>query len=109
MPTSAPELLGTAHHLLLNELRQSPHTLLDCVRKLSQQAYDLDTGTLKSSTSTIILYVTRLCCRIVSYVSLLLDYDCGVHETIVGKPCRDMQCAVRPALHCLLRSTLHSL
>ena len=48
---------------------------------------------LKSSTATIILYVTRLCCRVRSYVATLLDYDRGTHETIVGKPCRDLDCA----------------
>ena len=38
VPTSAPELLGTPHHLLLNELMRSPKTVLDGVLKLTRQA-----------------------------------------------------------------------
>ena len=53
VPTSAPELLGTPHHLLLNELTRSPATLVECVLKLAQQASDLDTGTFKASTTTV--------------------------------------------------------
>ena len=37
VPTSAPELLGTAHHLLLNELCRSPDTLLNSVLRLLRQ------------------------------------------------------------------------
>ena len=37
VPTSAPELLGTAHHLLLNELMRSPKTLVEGVLKLARQ------------------------------------------------------------------------
>jgi hypothetical protein len=47
VPTSSPELLGAAQHLLLNELTRSPATLVDAVLKLAQQARDLDTGTFK--------------------------------------------------------------
>ena len=53
MPTSTPELLGTPHHLLLNELTRSPGTLVECVLKLAHQASDLDTGTFKASTTTV--------------------------------------------------------
>jgi hypothetical protein len=52
VPTSAPELLGTPHHLLLNELMRSPCALVDGVLKLAKQATDLDTGTFKASTTT---------------------------------------------------------
>ena len=71
VPTSAPELLGTAHHLLLNELCRSPDTLLGSITKLMKQAVDLDTGTLKSSTATIILFMTRLACRVDNYVQMV--------------------------------------
>ena len=56
VPTSSPSLLGVAHHLLINELRRSPRTVLDGILALAQAAIGLDTGTIKSSTSVIILY-----------------------------------------------------
>jgi hypothetical protein len=59
VPTSAPTLLGTAHHLLLNELCRSPLTLTNAVLGLAKQAIDLDTGSFESSTTTIILYAAR--------------------------------------------------
>ena len=93
VPTSAPELLGTPHHLLLNELCRSPDTLLDGVLKLATQAINLDTGTLKSSTATVILYVCRLGARVDNYLTMLLDYDAGTHEAIVGKPVRGLELA----------------
>ena len=37
VPTSAPELLGTAHHLLINELCRSPDTLLGSITRLMKQ------------------------------------------------------------------------
>ena len=77
VPTSVPTLLGTPHHLLLNELSRSPDTLLDGVLKLCRQACDLDTGTFVSSTTTIILFIVRLASRIDNYVSFLLDYTAG--------------------------------
>jgi len=82
VPTSAPELLGTAHHLLINELCRSPDTLLGSITRLMKQAIDLDTGTLKSSTATIILFMTRLACRVDNYVQMVLDCDAGTHETM---------------------------
>ena len=82
VPTSAPELLATPHSLLINELCRSPSTLLGSIQRLMRQALDLDTGTLKSSTSTIILFVTRLACRIDNYVSMILALADGEHETL---------------------------
>jgi hypothetical protein len=38
VPTLEPSLLGAAHHLLLNELRRSPATLLDGILSLVRQA-----------------------------------------------------------------------
>lgn len=37
VPTTAPKLLGTAHHLLLNELCRSPTTLCESVLSLGRQ------------------------------------------------------------------------
>ena len=65
VPTSAPELLGTPHHLLLNELMRSPTTLVDGILKLARQGTDLDTGTFKASTTTVILRgAPRLTCSL---------------------------------------------
>jgi hypothetical protein len=75
VPSLEPTLLGTSHHLLLNELRRSPDTLLRSVIALAEQAAALDTGSPRSSTATIILYCTRLCARVDSYVTLLLACD----------------------------------
>jgi hypothetical protein len=82
VPTSEPRLLGTPHHLLLNELVRSPDTLLGCVLQLAQQAVGLDTGSFASSTTTIILYVVRLCARIDNYLSFVLAHDGGTHDAI---------------------------
>jgi thiol-disulfide isomerase/thioredoxin len=90
VPTSAPELLGTAHHMLLNELMHSPKTLVEGVLKLAHQATDLDTGTFKASTTTVILYVVRLASRFENYVSFLIQYDAGSHDSIRGKPFRQL-------------------
>ena len=38
VPSSEPELLGTPHHLLLNELSRSPNTVLSGVLTLLRQA-----------------------------------------------------------------------
>ena len=96
VPTTAPELLGTPHHLLLNELIHSPKTLVEGILKLAQQATDLDTGTFKSSTTTVILYVIRAVARFDNYVSFLLQYERGAHDSIRGKPFR--QLSVPPAV-----------
>ena len=44
VPAAEPALLGTAHHLLLNELRRSPDTLLRSVIALARQAACLGVG-----------------------------------------------------------------
>lgn len=90
VPASAPELLGTPHHLLLHELCRSPKTLVEGVLRLAHQATDLDTGTFKASTTTVILYVVRLAARFDNYVSFLLQYDAGEHDSIRGKPFRGL-------------------
>ena len=100
VPTSAPTLLGTPHHLLMNELVRSPSTLVGSVLALARQACNLDTGTLFSSTATVILYAVRLCSRIDNFLSMLLAYDGGTHESIVGQPFRGLELGpgVRPTL-----------
>ena len=91
VPTSAPTLLGTPQHLLINELSHSPDTLVGGVLTLAKQACDLDTGTLFSSTAAVILYVVRLCSRLDNFLSMLISYDAHEHESIVGQPFRGLQ------------------
>ena len=45
--------LGTAHHLLVNELRHSPDTIMQSVLALTRQAIDLDTSDARSSTASV--------------------------------------------------------
>ena len=114
VPTSAPELLGTPHHLLINELCRSPSTLVGSIQRLTKQALDLDTGTLKSSTATIILYMTRLACRLDSYVAMVLACDNGTHELLsthtperpieLGPTQREELCEARTSLQVFLWS-----
>ena len=102
VPTSAPTLLGTPHHLLINELMRSPDTLLNSINKLVRQAIDLDTGSFEASTTTIILYIVRLASRIDNYLSFLLQYDAGTHDSIRGKPYRQIE--LLPAVSSKLRA-----
>ena len=89
VPASEPALLGVAQHLLLNELRRSPDTLLDSVIALAEQAISLDTGSPRSSTATVILFLTRLCSRLDSYISMLLK--CNANATYLdAKTARDI-------------------
>ncbi|KAJ1631737.1 hypothetical protein T492DRAFT_838991 [Pavlovales sp. CCMP2436] len=87
VPTSEPHLLATAHGLLLNELVHSPQVVREAVVRLAKQAVDLDTGHVKASTSTVILYVIRLCARIDSYPP---PDTAGTHETTRLEQCRGL-------------------
>ena len=51
----------------------------------------MDTGTFKASTTTVILYTVRLAARLENYISFLLSYDSGTHDSILGKPFRQLQ------------------
>ena len=100
VPTSAPSLLGTPHHLLLNELIRSPDTLLGGVTQAAPPGDRPRHGDAQVETATVILYVTRLACRIDNYVSFLLQYDGECHDSIVGKPYRavDLAAEIRARL-----------
>jgi hypothetical protein len=76
------QLLGVAHHLLLNELCRSPTTVLDGVARLMRQAIDLDTGSMRSSTAPVILYVARLASRVDSYVDFVVRHARASHATL---------------------------
>ena len=84
VPTSAPHLLATAHGLLLNEVCRSPEALVNGILKLLRQAMDLDTGSVKSSTASIILYVIRLGARLDNALSFLIQCSQGTHDTLKG-------------------------
>ena len=59
---------------------------------LAPQGLALDTGTFKSSTSSIILYLCRLCARLDNYVTMMVAYDSGTHETLRGRPLQSIKC-----------------
>ena len=114
VPTSAPHLLATAHGLLLNELCRSPEVLLSGILRLLRQAIDLDTGSVKSSTAGIILYVVRLCARVDNALTFLIHCFYGKHETLKGDNAifRDLNLTASTAAHLTiaresLRAALH--
>jgi thiol-disulfide isomerase/thioredoxin len=84
VPSSEPHLLATAHGLLLNELCCSPEVLVTGILKLLRQGMDLDTGCVKSSTATIILYLVRLGSRLDNAMSFLIRCAQGTHDTKKG-------------------------
>jgi thiol-disulfide isomerase/thioredoxin len=84
VPSSAPHLLATAHGLLLNELCCSPEVLVTGILKLLRQGMDLDTGSAKSSTASIILYLVRLGSRLDNAMSFLIQCAQGTHDTKKG-------------------------
>jgi thiol-disulfide isomerase/thioredoxin len=84
VPSSAPHLLATAHGLLLNELCCSPEVLVTGILKLLRQGMDLDTGSAKSSTANIILYLVRLGSRLDNAMSFLIHCAHGTHDTKKG-------------------------
>lgn len=82
VPTTNPKLLATPYGMLLNELTRSPDGVISSVLRLLKLALDLDTGTVKSSTVEIILYVIRLSARFDNYVSFLIEHSEKRHDTI---------------------------
>lgn len=74
VPTSAPQLLASAQHLLINELRCSPKIVCDAILCLARQSVLLDTGTASASTSSVILYIARTCASFDSYLTMILDF-----------------------------------
>jgi hypothetical protein len=85
VPTSKPELLATAHGLMLSELHRSPTVVLQATIKLLKLALDLNTGTVHGSTTEVILFVCRLASRIDSYVSFVIDIAEGTHQSVRRK------------------------
>lgn len=92
VPTIHTELLATPHGLLLNELCRSPDVVIRSVLLILKGAFACDTGSvaddgaidLNTSTS-IIIYVSRMGARIDNYLSFLIDWSLGTHDCIDGQ------------------------
>jgi hypothetical protein len=89
VPTAHADLLATSYGLLMNELVRSPETVLRAVMALLKGALACDTGSVvdegatEFNTSTrIILYMTRLGCRVDNYLSFLIDWATNSHDCI---------------------------
>lgn len=89
VPTPHADLLATPYGLLLNELCRSPETVLRSVLTLLRGALACDTGSVVdedgtdfNTSTTIIMYVTRLGARVDNYLSFLIDYSTGTHDCI---------------------------
>eukprot|EP00954_Amorphochlora_amoebiformis_P002751 216063-Amorphochlora_amoeboformis.AAC.1 len=117
VPTVKSELLATPYGLLINEIHRSPDAVLQSVHKLLELALDLDTGTFKSSTVDIILYVVRLCCRVENYVDFMIQLETKTHECI-RTPLRDVKVTertleklvdYRAQLRTMLRGKVHKM
>ena len=91
VPSLEPTLLGTSHHLLLNELRRSPDTLLRSVIALAEQAAALDTGSPRSSTATIIM------CPMPNAQCPINNAQCLMSNA--QRPMPNVQCPM-PTAHC---------
>jgi hypothetical protein len=124
VPTANPELLATSYGLLMNELVRSPETVVRSVLVLLRGALACDTGSVvdegadEFNTSTrIIMYVTRLACRADNYISFLVDWATGKHDSMV-MPLRETELSTtvldqlragRKELRALLSVSFHPL
>lgn len=89
VPTQHTDLLASPYGLLLNELCRSPETVIRSVTTLLRGALACDTGAVVdeeavtfNTSTTIIIYCTRLGARLDNYLSFLIDYTEGSHECI---------------------------
>ncbi|CAJ1390236.1 unnamed protein product [Effrenium voratum] len=81
VPAEDPELLGTAFGLLTNELARSPEATIDAVLQLLEQALRLDTQDPHATTTTLILSVLQLCCRVQNTLAFLLSVSRAEHPS----------------------------
>jgi thiol-disulfide isomerase/thioredoxin len=95
VPSTNADLLATPYGMLLNELVRSPDTVIRSILSLLRGALACDTGSVvdeKSETfntsTTIILYATRLGARVDNYLAFLVDYNLRIHDCI-DWPLRD--------------------
>ena len=92
VPASDKDVLGSAHHLLINELRRSPKTSLDAALSLGRAAVSLDVGGGgKSTSAAVTLYVVRLLARFDSYITLVLNAADNSHAPLEAQSTRDLE------------------
>ena len=96
VPTAHLDLLASSYGLLLNELCRSPDSIISGVIVLLKGALACDTGSVvdegakEFNTSTqIILYLTRVGCRIDNYLSFMIEWATKSHDS-VDCPLREM-------------------
>ncbi len=82
LPTEIPVLdrshLTTPCGLLFNELLKSPHSLISSLDKMLDTALEMDTGrytTSQTGSSSVILFVVRLCVRVEEFILYLHRHD----------------------------------
>lgn len=117
VPTPRRELLATPYGLLLNELSVSPSSLVSPLLKLADLAANLDVGTVRSTTVTIILYVSRLVARVDGYMSLLVDLHrgddpcarCPLRHTLLSHEAASALQEGQRAIRAIFRDKLHPL
>ena len=97
VPTQHKHLLSTSYGLLCNELHRTPETVLRSIQALVKGALALDTGELCNSNEDdfntgvqIILYVTRLTCRVDNFISFLIDTKTGQHPCLSSITLREV-------------------
>lgn len=93
VPTTSPELLGTTHGLLMNELCRSPEQLIAVVLRLLQQALDLDTGSVYAGTRDVALFIVRMVARLEGVMRFLYTTDLHVRGLGVGPAARNATAA----------------
>eukprot|EP00760_Papus_ankaliazontas_P024689 PhM_4_TR2411/c0_g2_i1/m.74313 len=74
VPTENAALIATPYGLLLNELQYSTDGVVEPLIRLLELARAMDAGTVHNEpTTTIILYLVRLVCRVESFLYFLLS------------------------------------
>ena len=81
VPTPHVDLLASTYGLLLNELYRSPSVVLRSILIILKGAYACDTGSVAdegatdfNTSTTIILYVSRLGARVDNYITFLIQW-----------------------------------
>ena len=88
VPTQHKELLASAHGALLNELFQSPESVIRSILSIMDSVLAIDTGSVCDSKNSdfntsveIILYVTRLSARVHHYLHFAVTHARKIRDT----------------------------
>jgi len=73
VPVKNRSSLATPAGLLFNELQRCPHVVLAAIEDMIFYAIELDVGKYSSSTSAVLLYVTRLAAKVLGYLDFICD------------------------------------